>query len=347
MSLPEFRLLRPRTLAEALDVLAEHATEMQVIAGGTDLIPSMRQKLFAPQYVVDIRGVPELRGIRSAAFPARAERGRLHDSRQGTGVTGEAVEIGALTTLTEIEHSDFLRQHYPVLVAAAATVASPILRNMGTLGGNICLDTRCLWYNQSLTWRKACGFCIKKDGNICHVAPGGGTCWAAFSADTPPALLCLDAEIEIASAGSTRRIALRDFYTGVGDNYRNLQKNELVTRILLPPESSGWRGVYRKLRIRGSIDYPLAGVAVALRRSNGHVEDARLALTAVNAAPVLVKGIRETLAGRPLVEALAVQAGELAARAAKPLTTSALTPEYRREMIRVFAKRALVQAFNS
>ncbi len=121
-----------------------------------------------------------------------------------------------------------------MLTEAAATVASPVLRNMGTIGGNICLDTRCLWYNQSLTWRKGCGFCIKKDGDLCHVAPGGTKCWAVFSGDTPPALLCLNAEIEIASASGTRRIPLRDFYTGLGDNYRKLQPNELVTRIFLP-----------------------------------------------------------------------------------------------------------------
>lgn len=327
MSLPEFKLLRPRTVAEAVELLAKHAPEIQVIAGGTDLIPSLRQKLFAPRYVLDLRGLRELRGIRPRP--------------------GEGAEIGALTTLTEIEHSEFLRRHYPVLAEAAATVASPILRNMGTLGGNICLDTRCLWYNQSLTWRKGCGFCIKKDGDICHVAPGGDTCWAAFSGDTPPALLCLEAELEIAGPAGRRRVPLREFYTGVGDNYRKLEKHELVTRVFLPQSSAGWRGVYRKLRIRGSIDYPLAGVAVALRRGNGHVEDARLALTAVNAAPVLVKGIGEALAGRELDEALAEHAGEMAARTAKPLTTSALTPEYRREMIRVFTRRALLQAFNS
>ncbi|HKT70813.1 MAG TPA: FAD binding domain-containing protein, partial [Terriglobales bacterium] len=131
-----------------MELLARHAPDVQVIAGGTDLIPSLRQKLFAPRYVLDIRGIGELRGIRP----------------QSGGV-----EMGALTTLSEIEHSEFLRKQYPVLAEAAATVASPILRNMGTLGGNICLDTRCLWYNQSLTWRKGCGFCIKKDGNICHV----------------------------------------------------------------------------------------------------------------------------------------------------------------------------------
>src|ERR1700675_690005 len=156
-----------------------------------------------------------------------------------------SVEIGALTTLRAIEGSDFLRQHYPVLTEAAATVASPVLRNMGTIGGNICLDTRCLWYNQSLTWRKGCGFCIKKDGDLCHVAPGGPKCWAAFFGDTPAALLCLNAEVEIVSPRGSRRIPLDEFYTGDGENYRRLLPGELVTRILLPTESAGFRGVYR------------------------------------------------------------------------------------------------------
>jgi 4-hydroxybenzoyl-CoA reductase subunit beta len=212
---------------------------------------------------------------------------------------------------------------------------------MGTIGGNICLDTRCLWYNQSLQWRKSCGFCIKKDGDLCHVAPGGTKCWAAFSGDTPAALLCLDAEIEIASAAGIRRVKLAEFYTGLGDNYRKLAAKELLTRVFLPASSAGRRGVYRKLRIRGSIDYPLAGVAVVLKQSNGHIEDVRIGLTAVNPAPVLVKGATELLAGRRVTEEWAEAAGVLAAQTAKPLTTSALTAEYRREMIRVFTKRAV------
>jgi 4-hydroxybenzoyl-CoA reductase subunit beta len=248
--------------------------------------------------------------------------------------------------LREIERSEFLREHYQVLAEAAATVASPVLRNMGTIGGNICLDTRCLWYNQSLTWRKGCGFCIKKDGDLCHVAPGGTKCWAVFSGDTPPALLCLDAEIEIASAAGVRRVSLSDFYTGLGDNYRRLQPNELVTRVFLPASSAGYRGVYRKLRVRGSIDYPLAGVAVVMKRSNGHVVDVRVGITALNPAPLLVKGAGQLLAGRAMNESLAEAVGDLAAKTAKPLTTSALTPEYRREMIRVFTKRAVLAAAN-
>jgi 4-hydroxybenzoyl-CoA reductase subunit beta len=324
LSLPEFKLLRPRDLEEAVRHLGEHAGNLRVLAGGTDLIPSMRQKLFEPEYVLDLRGITTMLGIRP----------------QGNG----GVEIGALTTLRAIERSDFLRQHYPVLTEAAATVASPVLRNMGTIGGNICLDTRCLWYNQSLTWRKGCGFCIKKDGDLCHVAPGGTKCWAVFSGDTPPALLCLNAEIEIASASGTRRLPLRDFYSGLGDNYRKLQPNELVTRVFLPASTADYRGVYRKLRVRGSIDYPLAGVAVVMKRSNGHIADARIGITAVNPAPLLVKGAGDLLTGKVVDEALAAAAGDLAAKTAKPLTTSALTPEYRREMIRVFTKRAVLAA---
>ena len=324
MSLPQFKLLRPRRLQEALEFLDKRAGNMRVLAGGTDLIPSMRQKLFEPEHILDLRGIAEMRGIRPQA--------------------DGGVEIGALTTLSTVEKSDFLWRHYPVLTEAASTVASPVLRNMGTVGGNICLDTRCLWYNQSLTWRKGCGFCIKKDGDLCHVAPGGTKCWAAFSGDTPPALLCLNAEIEIVSPLGARQIPLRHFYTGLGDNYRQLQPNELVTRVFLSAASANYRGVYRKLRVRGSIDYPLAGVAVAMKRSNGQVADARVALTAVNPAPMLVSGASELLAGQAVDEALAEAIGELAARTAKPLTTSALTPEYRREMIRVFTKRAVLAA---
>ena len=327
MSLPEFRLLRPRAIDEAIALLGKYTGNIRVLAGGTDLIPSMRQKLFEPEYVLDLHSVADMRGIRP----------------QSDG----AVEIGALTTLSVIEKSPYLRQRFSVLTEAAATVASPVLRNMGTIGGNICLDTRCLWYNQSLTWRKGCGFCIKKDGDLCHVAPGGSKCWAAFSADTPAALLCLNAEIEIAGVNGARRIPLQDFYTGDGENYRRLLPGELVTRVFLPAESADYRGVYRKLRVRGSIDYPLAGVAVVMKRSNGHVADARIAMTAVNPAPLLVKPAGEMLIGKAVDEALAGAVGDVAARTAKPLTTSALTPEYRREMIRVFTKRAVLAAANN
>jgi 4-hydroxybenzoyl-CoA reductase subunit beta len=322
MSVPSFKFLRPRTLRQAVDYLARHGDQLMVLAGGTDLLPSMKQKLFTPAYVMDIRGIEEIHGIHV---------------RPGAGV-----EIGALTPLSAIEDSEFIRRNYRVLHEAAMTVASPILRNMGTLGGNICLDTRCVWYNQSLQWRRSCGFCIKKDGDLCHVAPGGKFCWAAFSGDTPPALLCLGAQLEIVGPGGLRRAALQDFYTKVGDARMKLERNEMLTRVFLPEESSGWKGSYMKLRIRGSIDYPLAGVAVALKKNGGPVEAARVAVTAVNPAPLLVAGAENALVGKQIDEHVAAVVGELAAKMAKPLTTSALTPEYRREIVKVYAKRAVL-----
>ncbi|MBO0911112.1 MAG: FAD binding domain-containing protein [Acidobacteria bacterium] len=323
MSLSQFTLLRPRDLAEALAMIDRHAGlgATRVLAGGTDLLPSMRQKLFEPEYLLDIRRLNELTGIRE---------------------TEEGIEIGALTTLREIEHSSLVGERCPVLTEAARKVASPVIRNMATIGGNISLDTRCLWYNQSFAWRKSCGFCIKKDGDLCHVAPGGRKCWAAFSGDTPAALLCLEAQIGIASAAGSRGIPLGEFYTGEGDNYRKLAANEILTKVTLPRASWGYQGIYSKLRIRGSIDYPLAGVAVALKRSNNHIEDVKVALTAVLPAPVLVPGLDYLARDGNLDEHRAEYAGRLAARTAKPLTTSALTPEYRREMVRVFTKRALL-----
>jgi 4-hydroxybenzoyl-CoA reductase subunit beta len=324
VSLPSFQLLRPKTLDEAVRLMARYDGEVKIVAGGTDLLPSMKQKLFTPAYVLDLRGVGELRGIRN--------------------VPGDGIEIGALTTLSVIEHSAIIRKDYPVFYEAVKTVASPVLRNMGTLGGNVCLDTRCLWYNQSLLWRKSCGFCLKKDGNLCHVAPGGNFCWATFSGDTPPALLCLGAEIEIAGPQGLRCTPLSEFYVNDGIVRLHLAPNEIVTRVHLPEATAGWRGSYQKLRVRGSIDYPLAGVAVALKMKSGRVEDARVAITALNPAPFLVKDADAHLIGMAPSEEIAERIGELAARTAKPLTTSALTPEYRREMVRVFAKRAVMQA---
>jgi 4-hydroxybenzoyl-CoA reductase subunit beta len=325
MSLPGFQLLRPRTVDETMGWLAKYPGDTKIVAGGTDLLPSMKQKLFTPPYLLDLRGVAGLSGITE---------------------TNEGVTIGALTPLSAIEYSALIRRDYPVLYEAAKTVASPVIRNMATLGGNICLDTRCLWYNQSLLWRKSCGFCLKKDGDLCHVAPGGKFCWATFSGDTPPALLCLDAEIEIAGPSGTRRVPLRDFYVNDGIVRLHLASDEIVSRVFLPASSAGWRGSYQKLRVRGSIDYPLAGVAVALRvePTSQRIKDARVAITAVNPAPHLVKDADAQLIGTIADESLAERVGEMAARTAKPLTTSALTPEYRREMVRVFAKRAVLAA---
>ena len=324
MSLPAFQLLRPTKLEEAVFMLAQHGEQVKIVAGGTDLLPSMKQKLFTPPFVLDMRGIAELRGI--------------HEMDDG------GLSIGAMTSLSAIERSPVVRRDSRVLYEAVRAVASPVLRNMATLGGNICLDTRCLWYNQSLQWRKSCGFCLKKDGDLCHVAPSSKTCWAAFSGDTPPALLCLAAEVEIAGPNSLSRVPLSEFYVNDGNVRLRLATNEMVTRIVLPASSKGWKGSYRKLRVRGSIDYPLAGLAVALKLEGGAVVAARMAITAVNPAPHLVNDVEKRLVGMTVGTELAEAVGEMAARTAKPLTTSALTPEYRREMVKVFAKRALLEA---
>jgi 4-hydroxybenzoyl-CoA reductase subunit beta len=324
MALPSFKLLRPRTVEEAVGMLHRHQGEIQICAGGTDLLPSMKQRLFAPKFLMDIRGIDGLERIRVTP--------------------GLGVELGALTTLSAVEDSGFIAKNYPVLHEAVKTVASPILRNMGTMGGNICLDTRCLWYNQSLQWRKSCGFCIKKDGDLCHVAPGGKKCWAAFSADTPAALLCLNAEVNIASPQGFRRVPIAQLYNNDGVDRLKLAKTDMITSVYLPQASSGWQGSYKKLRLRGSIDYPLAGVAAAVKYSGKTVEDARVAITGVNPAPHLIPDAPHALIGRELNEHAAMVVGELAARVAKPLTTSLLTPEYRREMIRVYTKRAVMGA---
>ena len=324
MSLPEFQLLRPKTVQESVQMLSQHAPNLQIIAGGTDLIPSLKQGLFAPKYVMDIRGIDSLRGVRA--------------------VPGAGLEIGALTTISALEDSGFLERNYSVLREAAMTVASPILRNMGTVGGNLCLDTRCVWYNQSQQWRTSCGFCLKKDGASCHVAPESETCSAVFSGDIAPALLCLSAEVEIAGPNGYRRVPLSQFYGNDGIAHVHMQRYEMLTRVLVPESASGWKSSYLKLRVRGSIDYPLAGVAASLKMNRGIVEQARVAITGVNPAPMLVPSVEHALVGRAVDEHYAQVVGELAAQTAKPLTTSLLTPEYRREMVKVFAKRAILSA---
>ncbi len=322
MSLPEFELVRPKILEEALRFLADHGRDTMVMAGGTDAIPNLRMRLFSPRYVLDIKGVGELSGITSSV--------------------SNGLRIGALTTITGIAETRAIRAAYPVLSEAASAIASPLLRNMGTIGGNLCLETRCRWYNQSFFWRDACGFCLKKDGSICHVAPGGQRCWAVWSGDTAPALLTLDAEAEIASVRGRRRVRLNEFYKNDGMDRIRLERDELLTAIFLPARMAGYRGCYKKFRVRNSIDYPLVGVAAVMKTDrSGTCQDARLALGAVNPAPLLVPDVASLLAGKRISRELLEEAARMAASRGKPLTTSASTPEYRREILRVFTRRAL------
>ncbi len=327
MSLPPFVLLRPRALDEALGHLSQHGPDVMIIAGGTDVVPNLRAGLFAPRALVDIKGLVDLKGI---------------------GFDGESgLRIGALTTLTEIAESPIVRQHYPVLAEAAATVASPVLRNMGTLGGNLCLETRCLWYNQSYTWRQSCGFCLKKDGTVCHVAPGGQHCWAVWSSDTAPALLTLEAELGIASPRGTRWLPLGEFYKNDGMDRLRLAKDEIVTGVRVPARTAGWRGSYSKLRIRGSIDYPLAGLAVTMKLEDGICRSVRVGVTGVNPAPMMVRDASALLEGKPYSQELVDRAAHTVIRTGKPLKTSVSTPEYRRDILRVFARRALTRLWTN
>jgi len=322
----DFRVARPRTVEEAVRVLADHGPEAMAIAGGTDVIPNLQMRLFAPRVLVDLKPLRSLSGI---TFSER-----------------EGLRIGALTTLTNLLAAPVVRGKFSVLAQAVGTIAGPLQRNMGTLGGNLCLETRCRWYNQSHFWRQALGGCLKKDGPICHVAPGGKFCWAVWSGDSAPALLTLDAEIEIAATNGTRRIPLRDFYKNDGMDRIALGRGEIVTAVHVPARMAGRRGAYHKLRVRDSIDYPLAGVAVAMEvDSSGICRDARVALTGVNPAPVLLPEIAELPAGKKWSDEAAAEVAQIAIRTGKPLTTSASTPVYRRDMLKLFTRRALEETW--
>lgn len=328
MTLPAFRVLQPRSVDEAIRMLADNGADALVIAGGTDVIPNLQMKLFSPRVLVDIK---PLRGLSEIQFSPR-----------------DGLRIGALASLSQILGTPWIRENFPVLASAVGTIAGPLQRNMGTIGGNLCLETRCRWYNQSYFWRQSLGGCLKKDGDICHVAPGGKFCWAAWSGDSAPALLTLDAEVEIAGPQGSRRLALRDFYKNDGKDRIALDRNEILTAIHVPARMAGRRGVYLKLRVRDSIDYPLAGVAVTIDiDQSGMCRDARVALTAVNPAPMLVRPANDWLAGQKWSPELAERVAHVAIQTGKPLTTSASTPVYRRDMLKVFTRRALEEAWKN
>jgi 4-hydroxybenzoyl-CoA reductase subunit beta len=340
MTMPACRLERPHSIADAVSILATLGPDAMILAGGTDVVPNLQMKLFSPRVLLDIKSLA--RGSQLASIDWSPESG---------------LRIGALATLTAICESPLIQQKFAVLAAAVSTIAGPLQRNMGTLGGNLCLETRCQWYNQSDFWRKSLGGCLKlkvpdafagKDGPICHVAPGGKFCWAAWSGDAAPALLTLDAELEITGSAGPRRIPLAQFYKNDGMDRIALGRDELLTAVHVPARMAGRRGNYHKLRVRNSIDYPLAGVAISMDvDSRGICRDARLALTAVNPAPLLVKEAAVSLIGHVATPELIAGIAQAAIRTAKPLTTSGSTPVYRRDMVRVFTRRALEDAWRN
>jgi 4-hydroxybenzoyl-CoA reductase subunit beta len=322
MRLPSFDYVAAKTVQEALRALADAGPDGMLVAGGTDLYPNMKRRQFEPKTLVGLRAIKDLRGV--------------------SGSAREGVTIGACTTLTAVASHPGVARDYPALATAAGVVSSPQLRNMGTLGGNVCVDTRCNYYNQTYEWRKAIGFCMKKDGDICLVAPGSDRCWAVSSSDTAPVLWSLGARLRLHGPGGERTIPVSALFHDDGIAYLAKRPDEIVTEILLPP-ADGWRSVYLKLRRRGSFDFPILGVAVALRLEGDVVREARVVLGAVASVPREAPKAAAALVGRRLTTETIEAAAEAAAGPAKPLDNTDLTHPYRKKVARVFVARALAR----
>ena len=320
MRLPPFTYLAPVSVTDAVKLMADHGPAAMLVAGGTDLYPNMKRRQFEPSVLVGLRGIRDLTGVRGPA---------------ATGMT-----IGAGTILTAVsEHAEIARS-YPALATAAGLVSSPQLRNMGTIGGNVCVDTRCNYYNQSYQWRKAVNFCMKKDGEICLVAPGSHRCWAVSSSDTAPVLWSLGAKVRLVGPKGERVIPISALYQDDGIQYLSKQPGEVLTDIVLPP-AEGWRSSYLKLRRRGSFDFPVLGVAVALRMEGDTVKEAAITLGAVASQPRPAPDAAALLVGQRLSPELIERVAEAAYRPSKPLDNTDLTHPYRKKMTRVFVARAL------
>ena len=335
LRLPAFDFVKPRSVDETVALLDRHAGrageagQVKLVAGGTDVMPNLKHGLYEPRLVIGLSDVGELRGARLNA------QGEL--------------ELGAMTTLEEIEAHPLVLARAPGLAQAAHAVAGPTQRTMGTLGGNVCLDTRCVYINQTHFWRKALGYGLKKDGTVCHVVKGGKTCVAAASNDTATMLAALDARLTIQSVAGSRELPIRDFYRADGIDNRKLAPNELLTRVTLPAPpgapATGWSG-YSKLRPRATIDFPKLSVAVAFTTSaDATMSDATLVLSAIAATPRRIAGVTELARGRrPDDPATIAAIGELARKVTHPLTNLDGDTGYRRAMIPVFVKRAFLAA---
>ena len=320
MRLPPFEYRAPVSVTDAVKLMGDHGPDAMLVAGGTDLYPNMKRRQFEPKVLVGLRGIRELVGIR------------------GSAATG--LFIGSGTTLTVTAAHAEVAAHYPALATAAGLVSTPQLRNMGTLGGNVCVDTRCNYYNQSYQWRKAVDFCMKKDGEICLVAPGSSRCWAVSSSDTAPVLWSMGATVTLSGPGGERRIPIAGLYQDDGIVYLSKRPDEVLTEIALPP-AGDLRSAYLKLRRRGSFDFPVLGVAAALRMDGDVVREARIVLGAVASLPREAVEAGALLAGRRLTAELIDEAAGVASRPSKPLDNTDLTHPYRKKMTRVFVTRAL------
>ena len=334
-ALPEVQLLRPKSVNEVLAARVAHP-ESQLLGGGTDLVVNIRRGIVAPPVLIDMNDVAELRAVKA-------------DDR--------GIELGASATLTEVARHAGVLQHYPVVAQAAGIVAGPTQRNMGTVGGNLCLDTRCIFYNQSEWWRSANNHCLKTTGDICHVAPKSrGVCFATFSGDLAPALLSLGAEVDLAGPKGRRTVPLNGIYIGfarqdvpvtetMGDGkyFLSLRPGEFVTAVRAK-YVSGLRSAYDKIRIRRSIEYPVAGVAVALRRDGKKLADLRVAFTGTNPRPVFLDGTAE-LCGGPLDEKVLKKLDDLIRDQVMAMKTTFTPGHYRRRVASVLARRLVVRLF--
>lgn len=323
MRLPKFDYRAPREIAEAVKIMAGSGPEGQFVAGGTDLYPNMKRRQQTPRTVISVMRVPELNQI------------------TGDGKSG--IRIGASVTLTDIVEHPLINRDYPVIAHAARTISTPILRNMGTIGGNLLLDTRCNYYDQNYEWRKGINFCLKKDGDVCWVAPGSSKCWAVQSSDLVPVMVAIGAKFRLASTLGERMIDAAGFYNDDGIDYLKKRPDELLVDIHLPP-LNGWRASYQKLRRRGAFDFPVLGVAAWVQTDQaGSVKDAKLVLGGIAPSPIEVKEAGEALIGQRLDDAHIRAAAEAAYVKARPLDNTDFVMNWRKQMTRQYTLRALTE----
>jgi 4-hydroxybenzoyl-CoA reductase subunit beta len=314
----DFRVTRPRDLAGALRARRDQS-DSAFIAGGTDLVVNMRRGIKRPALLIDLSGVGELTGI--SAGP-------------------DGVRIGAGVTIASLAAAPVVAERYAAVAQAAGTIAGPAHRTMGTVGGNLCLDTRCVYYNQSEWWRHANGYCLKHRGDTCHVAPQGQRCHAAYTGDLAPALLALDAQVEIVGPQGSRRIPLGDLYVEDGRAHLALTAGEIVVAVHLPADPP--RSAYAKVRTRGAIDYPLAGVAVALVADKGVIKDLRVAVTGTNSRPFRIADTA-ALHGKEVDEQTLQQLDRLVQKQVQPMRTTVASAHYRRLAAAALARRLVTQ----
>jgi len=322
LRLHSYSFVRPRSLEEALGAYANDPEASMFIAGGTDLMPNMKHRLFTPRQLIGLKRLPELHGI---------------------GVRDGELRIGAGETLAAVSRHPLVLEHAPALAQAAGLVAGPQLRNMGTIGGNLCLDTRCTYYNQTWFWRNALGFCLKKDGDKCHVTQVGKKCVAAHSADTPPVLMTLSAVVDLESAEGSRTVPVADLFVadGIWNNVR--RKDEVLTGVRVPL-SPGRRSAFVKLRQRQSIDFPLLNVAASVDFTDAdEIADMRLVVSALGSRPRVVSGLERIAHGQRFSPELIDAVADRAFQQCHPLTNIIVDPEWRRAMVPVHVKRALGQ----